>query len=94
MLISLPLGDYVHLAFLYPYYREKIAQTSKRPVRFKWGDQALSVLDGYQMQILLYDDTGATTIIAKPVQDKYQICTYRYHLIGNFYIEHVTDDPC
>ncbi len=81
------LGDYVHLALLYPYYRENIAQTSKRPVRFYWGDQAVSVLDGLQLRSLLYDDTGVTTVTTTQERDDQGLCTFRQHLMVNFFIE-------
>ena len=93
MLAGGQLGDYVHLAILYPYYHQQIAQTPKRPVRFSWGDQAVTVLDGLRMRILLYDDTGATTVTAIKKQDGEGICTARQHLILNFFIEEVTA-PC
>ncbi len=85
--MGLRSGDYVHLALLYPYYHEKIARTSKRPVWFPWGDQAVTVLDGLQRRTLLFDDTGATTASTDTERDNEGLCTFRKHLIGSFFIE-------
>jgi len=56
-------GDYLHFVAAYPYYRYKIAQTGERPVAFPWGDQAVSVVDGVQFRILLYDDRGKVNLV-------------------------------
>lgn len=85
------LGDYVHLAILYPYYRQKIRQTSKRPVEIIWGDQALSALDGTDTQVLLFDETGLTTVTSTEERDDQDICTSRRRLFLNFFIESIRD---
>lgn len=85
------LADYIHLAILYPYYSHKIAQTSERPVTFVWGDQALTVLDGLQMRTLLYDETGATSATSNEKRNDEGLCTFRQHLIRNFFIQTLTD---
>ena len=90
--MGLRLGAYVHLAILYPYYHGIIVQTSKRPLRFPWDDQALSAIQPAQIQTLLYDDTGETTATNTPEPGADGIYTSRRHLISNFFIEDVTYD--
>ena len=57
-------GDWLHLLVMYPYYRSVIARQPQRPVRFPWGDRALTVVDGLDMRTLVYDDTGSTRRLA------------------------------
>jgi hypothetical protein len=86
--LGLRSGDYVHLAVLYPYYREKIAQTSERPVRFPWGDAAVTVLDGIQYRTMLYDDTGKTGEMNDVEQHRAEgLVVIDHRLTGSFFIE-------
>lgn len=94
IMVELPLiffglqsGDYLHLALLYPYYQYEISSTSTRPVRFYWGDQAISVLDGIRIRTLLYDETGKVAATAPLVDEG--MCVIEHPLIGNFFIEYV-----
>jgi hypothetical protein len=79
-------GDYFHLALLYPRYRQQIAATPNRPVRFDWGDQAVTVLDGMQQRTLVYDESGRTPASFAHRDSNGFFITTR-HLIGNFFLE-------
>lgn len=98
LLGSLPLillgarsGDYVHLAALYPYYISKIHEQpdwNAKDIQFAWGDGAVSVLDGMQLNVLVYDATGKTVVGDGPGPEAGVRSKVR-HLIGNFYLLHV-----
>jgi hypothetical protein len=89
--IGLRSGDYVHLLALYPHYREMIAANPNgrsEPVKFPWGDDAVSVLDGMQARILVYD-TGPTTRaqVDHDLPWEEGLRVYTRHLLGNFYLQ-------
>ena len=97
-LLSLPLvflgilsGDYIHLAVMYPYYAVKIRSApdwQSKEVQFYWGDDAVSVLDGVQMRVLIYDASGKIAVGDRPDRSNGGIKSNIQHLIGNFYLEH------
>jgi hypothetical protein len=83
-------GDYLHFAAAYPYYSQKIKETTGRPVKFYWGDQAVTVLDGLQVRNLLYDDTGKVNLTDHLGEDDGPgFCISTRRLIGHFFIEYV-----
>jgi hypothetical protein len=94
---SLPLffvgarsGDYVHLAVMYPYYVAKIRSHpdwQSKEVRFYWGDEAVTVLDGLRARALIYDASGKIVVGDRPDPDQADLRTNVQHLFGNFYIE-------
>jgi len=89
-ILGIRSGDYLHVVVAYPYYRLKIAQTAERPVRFPWGDQAVTVADGLQFRALLYDDRGEMNLIDHRVGDGngvFWVSTRR--LMGQFFIQEV-----
>ncbi len=80
----------MHLLTLYPYYRQKIAESPEGPVRFPWGDAAAWVTDGIHLRILIHDESGTTRAavgIESPGPDGLWVSTH--HLLGNFFIEEV-----
>jgi len=84
-------GDYVHLTVLSPSYVYKIRQQPdwpSRETRFGWGDDAITVLDGMQLKVLVYDPTGKTQVGEGPGPDG-GLRTSTRHLIGNFYLLYV-----
>jgi hypothetical protein len=83
-------GDYVHLGVMYPYYAFKIrslpdGQSSK--VRFDWGDEAVTVLDGIRQRTLIYDISGKLIVGDRPDLSRDGMKVNIEHLIGNFYLE-------
>jgi hypothetical protein len=96
-IVSIPIiyagfacGDYIHLVTFYPFYWQRIDGKAVGPVRFPWGDEAVSVLDGLQFHTLVYDGSGSTKV-GFGADSKYfeALRTSTRHLIGNFYIEEV-----
>ncbi len=93
--ISIPLafvgfqsGDWVHLATSYPYYLYRIGKTSERPVRFYWGDTAVTVFDANRVRTLLYDDSGRTkAAVGVDRQDPSGLRIGTTHMTGNFFME-------
>lgn len=81
-------GDYVHLAALYPSYWPQIAESPDGPVRFPWGDGAVSVLDGMRLRTLVYDRSGETrATVGVDQQDSTGFRIFTRHLVGNFFAE-------
>jgi hypothetical protein len=83
-------GDYVHLLMLYPYYLSKIHQsseTAKAPVRFAWGDDAVSVLDGIRLRILIYDPSDETASAIGQIKRQEGLVISTWRLAGDFYIQ-------
>jgi hypothetical protein len=99
---SLPLifvgvlsGDYIHLAVMYPYYVVKIHSQPDwrtKEVRFDWGDEAVTVLDGLRARVLIYDASGKTVVGDRPDLGSAGIRVNMQHLIGNFYLEFWSSD--
>jgi hypothetical protein len=97
LVMSVPLvvigvisGDYIHLFMMYPYYRHVIDHSPNGPIRFAWGDSAVSALDGLQLRILIYDRTGETRQkINIETQNSEGIFQETDHFLGNFFIEHI-----
>jgi hypothetical protein len=95
ILLSVPLciggaasGDYMHLGLSYPLYLYQIERTSSRPVRFHWGDTAVTALDSPQWRTLIYDDTGKAAAAVGTNQQKTSVLwVSTTHLAGNFFIE-------
>jgi hypothetical protein len=88
-------GDFVHLLLLYPYYLSKIHQDGEianEPVRFAWGDDAVSVLDGARLRVLIYDTSGEIASAMGQIKREDGLIVSTRHLIGNFYIENA-DTP-
>ncbi len=82
-------GDYVHLAINYPRYRRVIDQTQTRPVRFAWGDYAVTILDGLQLRVLVFNESGPPApeaIEAERGRDTVSVT----RLIGPFYLESIS----
>jgi hypothetical protein len=96
LLCSLPLtilgsvsGDYIHLAAMYPYYVVKIRDHpdwQTKEVRFYWGDEAVSVLDGIRARVLIYDASGKVVVGDRPDTDGTGLRVNIQHFIGNFYL--------
>jgi hypothetical protein len=82
-------GDYVHLAMLYPYYVAKVHEHSDwqtKEVRFAWGDDAITVLDGPQLRVLVYDASGKTVVGDRPDPETGGLRVDAQHLVGSFYL--------
>ena len=82
------LGDYIHLAVMYPSYAAKIYSRpdwQSREVRFDWGDEAVVVTDGIRSRVLIYDASGKTVVGDRPAPEG-EIRLNIQHLMGNFYI--------
>jgi hypothetical protein len=94
---SLPLiflgilsGDYIHLAVMYPYYAVKIRSHpdwQSKEVRFDWGDEAVTALDGIRARVLIYDASGKTVVGDRPDLSSDGIRVNVQHFTGNFYLE-------
>jgi hypothetical protein len=94
---SLPLialgvfsGDYVHLVAMYPYYSFKIHSLpdwQSKEVRFDWGDDAVTALDGLLGRVLIYDASGKAVVGDQPDLGGGEVKVTRRRLIGNFYLE-------
>jgi|ERR1700733_4859122 hypothetical protein len=92
---SLPLivlgvlsGDYVHLAVMYPYYAVKIrSHPDWQEVRFDWGDDAVTALDGLLARVLIYDASGKIVVGDRPDLGGGEVRVNIQHFIGNFYLE-------
>jgi hypothetical protein len=82
-------GDYVHIALFYPSYRMTIAKSPDGPVRFPWGDAALTVLDGMHFRTLVFDRGGATEAVLGRQLGPDGLPKFTRHLIGNFYLEEI-----
>jgi hypothetical protein len=83
-------GDYVHLALAYPYYLQQLATRPERPLRFAWGDRALTVLEGTDFRTLIYD-SSRTTPIVRGEKDQEGLFTTTQHFVGPFYLEEKHD---
>ncbi len=81
------VGDYIHLAFAYPFYSKEIAaaRSASRSVKFDWGKTGFA---GFANQdfYLIYDQTdiisseiGFREIRHTPIK------IYTNHLVGHFY---------
>lgn len=90
--VGMVSGDYVHLALMYPYYAVEIRRHpdwQSKEVRFDWGDEAVTALDGLRARVLIYDASGKVV-----VGDRYDP-NFRLniqHLIGNFYLAVYSSD--
>jgi len=80
-------GDYIHLALFYPSYRITIAKTPDGPVRFPWGDAAVTVGDGIHFRVLVFDRSGATEAVLGRRPGPEGLSTITNHLVGRFYME-------
>jgi hypothetical protein len=69
----------------------RIDQTPERPIKFAWGDAAATVLDGIDLRVLLYDDTGTTrAMVGIHSQDsETELWIDTQHLIGNFFLQDI-----
>jgi hypothetical protein len=89
-------GDYLHLFALYPYYMPKIAAAPEEVVRFAWGDDAVTVLDGIQLRVLVHDGSGMTKAavgVERPGPEGLEgLRVNTSHLIGDFFLE-TTSSP-
>ena len=82
-------GDNIHLAVMYPYYAVKIRSHpdwQSKQVRFGWGDEAVTVLDGTRTRVLIYDASGKTAVGDRPDPDVGGIRINIRHFVGNFYL--------
>ena len=77
-------GDYIHLAINYPHYRAVIDGTETRPVRFPWGDYAVTVMDGIKLTTLLYDESGLPVPSTRDVEGLHVRVE---PFVGDFYVE-------
>jgi hypothetical protein len=83
-------GDYVHLAVMYPYYVVKIRSHpdwQSKEVRFDWGDDAVTALDGLLLKVLVYDASGKIVVGDRPDLGGGEVTVNIQHFIGNFYLE-------
>ncbi len=85
-------GDYIHLAAMYPKYHFVVSndpEGQSKPISFPWGDAAITVLDGIQLRILVYDATSLTQGKVGNVWQNQEtgLKIYTRHLLGNFFIE-------
>jgi hypothetical protein len=97
LVVALPLiflgifsGDYVHLAVMYPYYVIEIRSHpdwQSKEVRFYWGDDAVSALDGIRARTLIYDASGNIVVGDRPDRGGDGIKVNIQPFIGNFYLE-------
>jgi hypothetical protein len=89
-----PIGDYVHLAVMYPEYNKKLASSRKTRLKFDWG--TFGLLTG-GIRTLIYDpnDKLPQENRLKDVELRQKTCRYKgdtcwalstKHLIGHFYI--------
>ena len=83
-------GDYVHFALAYPYYLQQLATKPERPLRFAWGDRAVSVLEGTDFRTLIYD-SSRTTPIVRGERDQEGLFTTTQHFVGPFFLEEKHD---
>lgn len=82
-------GDYIHLGVMYPYYAVKISHQPdwrSKEVRFGWGDEAVTVLEGTRTRVLIYDASGNTAVGDRPDPDVDGLRINIRHFIGNFYL--------
>lgn len=89
-LLGVRSGDYIHLAALYPHYMKAVHQNGDahpKTVRFYWGDNAVTVLDGLQSISLVYDEreNGGPSVVQR--MDREGARVFTRHLVGNFYVE-------
>jgi hypothetical protein len=88
--VGIQSGDYIHLAVMYPYYAVKIYSAPdwrSKEVRFDWGDDAITVLDGLRARVLIYDASGKTIVGDRPDLGSGGVRVNIHHFIGNFYLE-------
>lgn len=100
LVVSIPLalagletGDYLHLLLFYPHHWNVIKRTAERPVRFGWGDEAVTVMDGLKLRTLIYDDSGKAEKQLNLERRGEGLSSMTVHLFGKFFIERtwVTD---
>jgi hypothetical protein len=90
IVLGLFSGDYLHLTVMYPYYAFIIhshPDWQSKEIRFDWGDESVTVLDGLQERMLIYDASGKTVVGNRPYQGDGELRVDVQHLVGNFYLE-------
>jgi hypothetical protein len=73
---------------LYPYYAVKIRAHSdwqSKEIKFGWGDEAVTALDGTRKRVLIYDASGMTIVGDRPDPGTGLRLNIQ-HFIGDFYL--------
>jgi hypothetical protein len=90
-ILSYLLGDYIHLAVMYPYYIAKIHEDpnwQSKEFRFGWGDSGTLSIN---LRVLAYDASGKT-VVGERLNPAGDLPEHVRHLIGNFYMVEAYND--